>query len=206
MKRRFTLIEVVVAVGILMAVMGVAAFAFAGVQNSWRTASRLDQHLKQCQLIDRVLDNAVRNAVPFHWKDRNNKESMLFVGGENALYLTYLHRIGERDTGGIRFLRLYVAEGKLIAEYRPTPILSVADVGEIEVLAENVKRMTFQYADLRDDRLEWYSSWDPEEMKNLPVAILLTVDFADGASEVWLRRTAGNSRAAQLGNRLAVTR
>jgi len=207
MKRTFTLVEVVVAMGILMSIMGLAGFAFVVAQKTWTTISMQDERLKQLQMIDMVLDNAVRNAVPFYWTDCNNKEVMLFAGTQESLYLTYLHRIDNRELGGIRFLRLSTTDGKLIAEYRQTPILSKTDLDKdniiYETLAEGVKQIQFRYVDLRDERLAWYDDWDVERMRNIPVGISLTVEFLDGKSETWFRRSAGAGQSQQLGNRLA---
>ena len=151
------------------------------------------------------MDVAFRNAIPFYWRDRNNKEVMIFSGEPDAVTLAYLHRINDRREGGIRFLRLFRQNRRLIAEYRKLPFLyDGAEEFEFEreVIAENVTGLSFIYADRRDDRLEWLESWDAEQMKNLPLAIQMEVRFSDGTQQNWLRRTAGNGQFQEWGRRL----
>ena len=112
------------------------------------------------------------------------------------------HSIG---VTGIRFLRLFRQNRRLIAEYRKLPFLyDGAEEFEFEreIIAENVTGLGFIYADRRDDRLEWLESWDAEQMKNLPLAIQMEVRFSDGTQQNWLRRTAGNGQFQEWGRRL----
>ena len=209
-RNGFTLIEVAVAIGIMMAVLGVAGIMFAGVQKSWQRSSEHNNRLLQLQTIDRVMDNAVRNAVPFYWLDRNRKEVMLFTGETDGVFLTSLHRVNQREKGGIRFMKLYAESGNLVAEYSHTPIVAETDseAGNVqkEIIAEGVSKVHFHYADLKDGELYWFEVWDPVEMRNIPVAINMEVTFADGTKESWLRRTAGAGQFQQLGRRLPASR
>ena len=207
MKRRFTLLELSIAAGILAVVMTVAGMAIQGAQQTWRKVTEQDDRLKQYQAIDRIAETVFRNAIPFNWKDRNNKEILCFEGKSDSVMLPYLHRIGDRELGAIRFLRLYVEDGDLYAEYRHTPVIPLEsdndDNFELEVLAENISSIKLCYADYDHERLVWYDTWDNDRLKNLPVALQLEVEFADGAKQVWLRRTAGNGFYEQLRTRKA---
>lgn len=206
-KRHFTLLELSIAVGILAVVMAVAGMALQGAQQTWRKVSEQDGRLRQYQAIDRIAETAFRNAIPFNWQDRNNKEALCFDGKSDSVMLPYLHRIGNRELGAIRFLRLYVKDGGLYAEYRHTPVIPLEsdhdDNFELELLADNVKAIKLCYADYDKEKLVWYDSWDNDRLKNLPVALQLEVEFADGAKQVWLRRTAGNGFYEQLRTRKA---
>lgn len=204
-RRNFTLIELVVALGILSMVMLTAGIALSAVQGSYRTATEHERVLKQYRAIDRIAETAFRNAVPFYWRDRDNKEVMLFSGEPDSVTLAYRHRISDRQEGGLRFLRLFRQDGQLIAEYRARPFLNEERQAlpfEREVIAEGVAGLHFLYADLRDGQLEWYETWDMERLKNLPMAIQMEVAFSGGGKQVWLRRTAGNGEFQQWGRRL----
>lgn len=204
-RRSFTLIEMVVSLGILLMILTISAMALAVVQKTWKSTADHEASLKQYRTIDLIVDVAFRNAIPFYWRDRNNKEVMIFSGKPDAVTLAYLHRINDRREGGIRFLRLFRQNRRLIAEYRKLPFLyDGAEEFEFEreVIAENVTGLSFIYADRRDDRLEWLESWDAEQMKNLPLAIQMEVRFSDGTQQNWLRRTAGNGQFQEWGRRL----
>ena len=204
-RRSFTLIEMVVSLGILLMILTISAMALSVVQRTWKSTADHEASLKQYRTIDLIVDVAFRNAIPFYWRDRNNKEVMIFAGEPDAVTLAYLHRINDRREGGIRFLRLFRQNRRLIAEYRKLPFLyDGAEEFEFEreVIAENVTDLSFIYADRRDDRLEWLESWDAEQMKNLPLAIQMEVRFSDGTQQNWLRRTAGNGQFQEWGRRL----
>lgn len=204
-RRSFTLIEMVVSLGILLMILTISAMALSVVQRTWKSTADREASLKQYRTIDLIVDVAFRNAIPFYWRDRNNKEVMIFSGKPDAVTLAYLHRINDRREGGIRFLRLFRQNRRLIAEYRKLPFLyDGAEEFEFEreIIAENVTDLSFIYADRRDDRLEWLESWDAEQMKNLPLAIQMEVRFSDGTQQNWLRRTAGNGQFQEWGRRL----
>lgn len=199
----FTLIEVVIASGLLVVVLTLAGLLMDSVLRTHRMIEGTEQRLRQLQTVDQVLDSTIRNAVPFYWKDPHNNEIMLFTGESERLYLTCLHPINDRSEGGLRFLRLFMSHRQLIAEYRARPMLAEAEftAAEQEVLATGIKRIKFTYADLDQGELRWYDIWEIETMKNMPVAIQLAIEFEDGQYEVWLRRTAGAGRNQQLGTR-----
>lgn len=204
-RSNFTLVELITALAVLMMVMLVAGIALSSTQITYKTVTKHEEKLRQYRAIDRIADTALRNAVPFYWKDRNNKEIMIFDGQADSLTLSCLHRISDRQEGGIRFLRLFRDGTRLIAEYRNLPFLNDGREEypfEREVIADNVVNLAFVYADWHDQRLEWFESWDVEQMKNLPMAIQIEVEFRNGDKQVWLRRTAGNGQFQQWGRRL----
>lgn len=204
-RRNFTLVELVVSLGILLAIMLISTLALSGVQQTWRSVSAQEQQLKTLRALDHIAETAFRNAVPFYWRDRDNKERMLFSGETNSVTLTYLHRIDAHSQGGIRFLKIYREGRQLIAEYRQLPFLNDGGATpgmEREVLADNVAAVTFLYADRRDKELDWFEFWEIEDRKNLPLAIQMEVRFQDGTQQIWLRRTAGNGQFQEWGRRL----
>lgn len=203
--RYFSLLEMVVSLGLLAMILLIASLSISAAWRTWQSISEHENELKQYRLIDKIMDNAFRNAVPFHWKDRNNKEVMLFAGRQTSIFLTYLHRVDDRQTGGIRFLRLFREDNQLIAEYRNLPYFA-GEPGqakvEREILAKDISSLEFVYADNYENKFTWYDEWDIDRMKNLPAAIQLEVQFQNGQKQVWLRRTAGNGLYQEWGRRL----
>jgi prepilin-type N-terminal cleavage/methylation domain-containing protein len=208
LEQGFTLLEMLLAIALLSVVMLIAGTSIYTVQRGWSRISANSIELKRLQMVDRIADSAFRNAVPFTWKDINNQTVYCFRGEPDNLLLTYLHRIGANDDhGGVRFIRLYLQDDKLIAEYRKTPLLP-DEPGDhehtsSEVISENVKRIEFTYidADAITGELEYDNIWDMEEKRNIPLAIQLKIEWNDASTEVWLRRTAGNSASSSYGKR-----
>ena len=108
-EQGFTLLEMILAVTIFSMIMLTVAMTLYTVQRSWQKISNHSNELKRYQMIDRLVDVAFRNAIPFPWTNDDNETTYCFKGESDSLLLTYLHRIGQNDSeGGIRFLRLYI--------------------------------------------------------------------------------------------------
>ncbi|MDD3118741.1 MAG: hypothetical protein PHQ27_06155 [Victivallales bacterium] len=201
----FTLLEMVMALVILMVMMSTIGMTLLALQRGWHKITLAGNAVRQLQVIDRVVDIAFRNAVPFHWNNAERQEIMVFAGESDTLLLTYLHRIDRAEDGGIRFLRLLCRDHCLTAEYRRAPLLpepAAAPNSEVEILSEHVDHIFFRYADITDGDLVWYDRWDNDSRRNLPLAIQMTVVWQDGRREIWLRRTAGSGQFQSLGQRL----
>jgi type II secretory pathway component PulJ len=191
----YTLLEMVIAVGIFTMVMLTASMGMVAIQKTWSSVTLQNKKIKSLQVIDSVVDSAFRNAIPFAWPDQSNKSRIVFLGESNRIILAYQHRINNIDDGGIRFISLFLENGCLMAAYRKTPMLpwdSKTDIAntESEVLADNVRAISFLYADRKAQKISWMSNWN-EDSNNIPLAIQIKVEWMNGESEVWMRRTAG---------------
>ena len=195
MRRRFTLIEMILAAGLLAVVMCVAAMALRSAQQTWQSVDGAKLRMERLLAVDSIAENAFRNTVNFTWFDGVHKERLCFDGQPDTVMFPYLHRVTTREEGALRFIRLYLEDGNLTAAYRPYPMLADDDVKkcEIETLAGEVKAVSFRYAFTEDDKLVWFDRWDNDKLRNVPSAIEMTVTFTDGGEFRWLRRTAGNS-------------
>ena len=210
-KHKFTLIEMVVAMAVMVVVAMIIGTASATFYNAYMRSVRTVEHLETCIKIDRIFDSLVRNAVPFKWNDEENASRFVFEGNADSLLFTALRRTYGKDSGGLIFVRLLVEDEELIAEYSASPILPWAeeqdDRGiEREVLAKNISAITFQYAEFDDEEgIEWLETWEEDDHEAIPLAIRMTVEWTDGRKEYWLRRTAGNSKESSFGYREAVS-
>lgn len=206
-RKFFTLVELVVSLGVLIMILLLATITLSLATRTWYSITEYDKKLKDFHNIDKVANISFRNIVPFRWRDSNNKEKIIFSGESDKIHFAYLHRVNNPNDGGIRFLRLFVQEGILIAEYCSTPFLAESDSKisiNREVIAKDVLSVNFIYADIRNEKLEWYDNWDIEQMKNIPLAIHMEIHFKDNTRKAWLRRTAGNSQFYEWGRRLKV--
>jgi hypothetical protein len=155
-----------------------------------------------------VVNANFRNIIPYTWKDEDLKVRQLFLGDKDRIVFASTHRVNDAKEGGIRFLSIFVEQGQLIALYNKTPLLhwDMTD-GESEVLAENVQSVEFSYGDLNRDReVEWLDDWDEDKEKFIPMAINMKVNWDDGTSDVWLRRTAAASKRSNWGRKTYQTR
>ena len=217
-RRPFTLIEIVVAMAIMMLIAMILGSAGAAFYNSYNRCSKISDKLDRYMAIDRIWDNCVRNIIPFEWLDSEGTLRFVFLGEEERLLFTSLRRCYEHDPGSLIFIKLEVTDNCLVASTSFYPMLpweedidennfddSVQEVTR-EVLATNVKSVSFKYAEQNTGEdaqspLEWVEYWDEDEHNAIPLAIQMKVEFLDETSEVWLRRVAGVSHASTFGSR-----
>lgn len=211
----FTLVELVVAMGILMAVTGIVAMASRTFYQTYDRAARVTNRLKESMAIDNIMDVHVRNIIPFQWKDNNGNSRFVFSGDEHQLLFTTLRRSYGNRPGALLFIRLSVEDEQLIAEYSTVPWLPWAEESDEdverrrrEVIASNVEQISFFYAEKADESadsdgsgIEWLESWPEEEHAAPPLAIRMLVEWKDGSSEYWLRRVAGVAKDSTFGVR-----
>ena len=154
--------------------------------------------------IDRVMDNLVRATVPFRWEDDNFSSHLLFDGQNDELFFTALRRSYGQERGALIFCRLLLEDGNLVAQYSFYPRLPWEDWDdrpmEEEVIASNISSIRFLYGSFEDDSIRWEEEYLEEDHQVLPLALQLTVEWQDRSSDVWLRRTAGNSGQRRLGD------
>ena len=209
-KRPFTLVEMIAAMAVMVFVGLIIGTASMSFYNTWARTGKITSYLKDVQALDRVSDNFFRNMIPFKWKDEedNNSEKFVFEGKSDSMLFTALRRSHRGDKGGLIFIKLYVENEELIAEYSPYPYLPWEEEGvhptTREVLCSNVESVSFLYAekdDEKDDGLDFAEEWDEEEHAAIPLAVQMTVTWKNGRQEQWLRRTAGTSKYSTLGYR-----
>ena len=203
-RSNFTLMELVAATGIMLAIAGIIAFASRSFFRALASAERVSAQLQVYLNIDQLMDGCFRNMIPFNWEttDVNDDTFQVFDGLEDSIHFTTLRRSYDDNSGNLFFVRVYVEDEQLIAEYSKFPRLPWYDDDEDimpydrEVLATNVDRISFMYAGAEDSTIVWLDEWDREEYDFIPLAVQMTVEWKDGTEERWLRRTAasgGNS-------------
>ena len=194
----FSLLEMMAATAILAMVGLIIGVSLSAFVRSWGHAEAAGKLLERNQTIDRIAETLLRGAVPFEWQDRDTLEHRyVFQGEVDELYLTALSRsYGGADA--LRFARLYRDGDRLLCDWSTTPLLPWRDLIEqkydTEEIASGVSKIHFRYA-YEDDNgdIAWDEVWDEDEREGIPLAIQLTIDWTDGSSERWLRRTAGTS-------------
>jgi prepilin-type N-terminal cleavage/methylation domain-containing protein len=201
----FTLLEVIVATGILALLGLLIGMSVNTFHRSYMQAQKVGNELQRNQVIDRLVDSYFVNAVPFEWDDENLETHYVFSGLPDELYLTSIRRTYAKDASAIWFIRLYCEDNTLKCDYSPFPLLPWLDLDDqnftTEVIAPGVNAISFLYAEKKDDEIEWLEEWVEEDHNGIPLAIQITIEWADGSKERWLRRTAGSSSNSTFGDR-----
>ena len=114
--RRFTLIELVVSVALLVVVASITAMSGATFYQGYQRSLRVTERLKELMAIDTLMDTLIRNAVPFQWPDDEGSVRYTFDGAEDRLHFTTLRRSYGDRPGSLLFIRVFVENDELIAE------------------------------------------------------------------------------------------
>ncbi len=183
---------------LMVSVLGVLTLGTASILDSWARLQTNTEKFEEVLLLDRILDTILANVVPFTWPEDTGTPTppqfLEFQGTADHLITPYLHRFNRLEDGAIRFCGFFLEGESFVVYYcdrPPFPEDLGADGVRRVVLANNVKEVSFFYADLQDDVLEFEESWD-EENEYLPLAVMVQIEWNDGMHENWLRRTAGS--------------
>ena len=201
----FTLLEMILSMFIFSVIMLILGTAMFTIQQSLKKVSWKSESLFSLQALERVFTFSIRNAVPFQWPDQSKTNRSIFIGEPNRTSFAYLHRVVDANEGGIRFIQFYLDRDNLIAAYRKIPILpwdtGTLNLADKEILATGVRSINITYADKVNNQIVWANRWNTQNNLNIPLAIQIRVDWKDGSSEQWLRRTAGSGQFESLGMR-----
>jgi type II secretory pathway component PulJ len=201
-RRRFTLVEVIIAVTIFLLVVGLMVGFGREMSRSWERLRAEQARFRELLALDRTLDALLSNGVPFQWPDADGEAVPFFVGRADAVRLASLQPLIDLEEGSLRFSVIFVDNGELIVSYTARPYLDEPDPGAVRqaVLARGVERIEFAYADQSNDesgrwseRAVWEDEWK-EDRSELPLAIMATVTWQDGRVESWLRRIGSGYR------------
>ena len=115
---------------ILVVVALIIGTASATFYNGYRRSAKVTEQLKAYQAIDRIMDQNIRNLIPFRWSDELEESRLVFEGKTDSLHFVTLRRTYGNDRGALLFVRLRVEDGELVAEYSSYPRLPWEDEGK----------------------------------------------------------------------------
>ncbi len=198
-RHSFTLLELMAAMAIFSLVGLIIGTSLSAFARSWRSAQKVSAELERNQAIDHLVETMFRGAIPFMWPDEDEGEDRyVFQGKSDELYITSLSRT-HSGNDAFRFVRLYRDGEELLCDWSTVPLLPWLELEtqkyQTDKIASGVQEITFRYAadGQSNDPIDWYEEWDEDELEGIPLAIQLTIEWTDGTSERWLRRTAGTS-------------
>lgn len=210
-KRTFTLLEIIIAVSIFM-LIALTLYAYSReTVNSWRRIIAERNRFSELLVLDRTINNILDNVIPFTWPDPDGVKTPFIVAERDYLRCAYMHRLNDEIEGALRFGEFIIENNNLLLAYSDRPYLDWNDTGDrrkVSTLAKEIESIDFLYADWSaddsydwQDRILWLDHWETEnsERKDVPLAIKITVNWLDGRTETWLRRTMGSSYRERFG-------
>lgn len=210
-RHPFTFIEIMIATAIMLMVAMTLYVYSRQTTMSWNRVVAGRNRLSELLTLDRTIDSVLSHAVPLTWPDADGKKTPVIVATRDRFRCAYLHRLNDVEEGALRLAEFVVENQNLYLVYSDRPFLDWSETEgrtQTSLLAEEVAGIAFRYADWSDrkddlwsDRLLWLDEWETAESgrTDIPLAVMMTVEWLDGRSECWLRRTMGNGYRERFG-------
>ena len=199
-RQPFTLLEVIVVIGLLTAVIAAGVLGVKLVMESYERLTGHSRRFQEQLTLDRTFESLFTNLIPFTWRDEKRTEFPLFLGEPAAVTLAYLHPLNRLDDGAIRFARLALEDGELVCYYcerPPFPTDLASPRLRRSVLAQDVDQFSLSYADQENDEPVLVEDWG--DRLHTPLAVQLRLRWRDDTEQVWFFRTGGTSRHERWG-------
>lgn len=210
-RRAFTFIEIMIATVILLMVAMTLYVYSRQTTMSWNRVIAGRNRLSELLTLDRTIDSVLSHAVAFTWPNADGEKTPVLMAARDRFRCAYLHRLNDIDAGALRLAEFVVENQNLYLVYSDRPFLDWSETGgrtQTSLLAEEIAGISFRYADWSDrkddawgDRLLWLDEWETADSgrPDIPLAVMMTVEWLDGRSECWLRRTMGNGYRERFG-------
>jgi hypothetical protein len=205
-KLRFTLVELILALGLLAILAATGAALISGLSRAWDESRQQGRRIQELVRLDRCFRSLAGNAMPFTWRNAAMQQTNAFIGNPDTLRLASQITPADAIDGGLRFTYLSLdRDGQLVAIVRSKPFSEEAEPeGLRSVLSEKVASIQFSYcrvssADPLVEVMEWVDTWESDRA-DIPLAIRMQVEWQDGRIENFLMRTAGSGRYERHGS------
>ncbi|HET8759664.1 MAG TPA: type II secretion system protein GspJ [Nitrospiria bacterium] len=183
----FTLLEVVVAIGILAVVMTIVYGAFSRSMDVTRETAEVTDRVRQVQIVTERLVDELSAA---YWIDEKRAR---FVGTKDTtssedarldrlVWSTFAHRryVGDSPESDVAELTYRVepspetTTGRLMRDELINPLAAASWATHSDELADGVSEFRLRYL----SGGEWVDEWDGAQRKGLPEAVEVTVALA----------------------------
>lgn len=170
----FTLIEVLLALGLTTLLLGLLSTSVFIVGADWnRSSNSLDDNLDKSLAILQ-LDRALHGAFPHSYTNEDTLSRQIYFTGEND-YLSWVSTVSPQRLPGLTAWQLFEvpAEGvyvRLTPAFSDNPFLRLEESEPILMLPEYSLNFNYLYEDLDQNKI-WTDSWEAQDLLSLPLAV-----------------------------------
>ena len=170
----FTLIEVILALGLTALLLGLLSTGVFIVAGDWnRNSDVLDQSLDETLAILQI-DRALHGAFPHSFTNEETLSRQVFFSGDED-YLSWVSTVSPQRSAGLTAWELYSVAGEgtyltMVPAFSDSPRLRL-DETEAELLFPGYQvEFSYLYEELDENKV-WIEEWEAQELLSLPLAV-----------------------------------
>ena len=170
----FTLIEVLLALGLTTLLLGLLSTSVFIVGADWnRSSNSLDENLDKSLAILQ-LDRALHGAFPHSYTNEDTLSRQIYFTGEND-YLSWVSTVSPQRLPGLTAWELFEVPGegvyvRLTPAFSDNPFLRLEESEPILMLSEYSLNFNYLYEDLDKNKI-WTDNWEAQDLLSLPLAV-----------------------------------
>ena len=170
----FTLIEVILALGLTSLLLGLLSTSVFIVASDWNRNSRnLDDNLDEALAVLQI-DRALHGAFPHSFTNEETLSRQIFFTGEKD-YLAWVSTISPQRSPGLTTWELYSVSGEgvylgLVPAYTDNPSVRLEQSSPTLLFPDYDIEFSYLYEELEEDKV-WTDQWEAQELLSLPLAV-----------------------------------
>ena len=170
----FTLIEVVLAMGLTTLLLGLLSTSVFIVAGDWnRNSNSLDESLDLSLALLQV-DRSLHGAFPHSYTNEETLNRQIFFTGENDS-LSWVSTVSPQRSSGLTAWELFAVTGegvylKLAPAFSDNPSLRLNESNPVLLFPGYDLELSYLYEELDQDKV-WTDRWEAQDLLSLPLAV-----------------------------------
>ena len=183
----FTLIEVILALGLTSLILGLLSTGVFLVADDWnRNSDVLDQSLDEALAILQI-DRSLHGAFPHSFTNEETLSRQLFFTGEDD-YLSWVSTVSPQRAAGLTTWELYSVAGEgtyltLVPAFSDNPRSRLDEAEPMLLFPGYEVEFSYLYEELDENKV-WIEEWEAQELLSLPLAVYVRFTPADDEKEL----------------------
>ena len=170
----FTLIEVVLAMGLTTLLLGLLSTSVFIVAGDWnRNSNSLDESL-DLSLALLQIDRSLHGAFPHSYSNEETLNRQIYFTGENDS-LSWVSTVSPQRSPGLTAWELYAVPGegvylKLAPAFSDNPSLRLNESNPVLLFPGYDLELSYLYEELDQNKV-WTDRWEAQDLLSLPLAV-----------------------------------